>query len=67
MVSLDHYGAAADPAARTLDQAARSALGSVRAEGLEPDAFGMSVIEAVCAGELTTDGAIAQIVAHYTA
>jgi hypothetical protein len=65
-VSLDQHESGARTAP-VLDDAARSALGSVRAEGLEPDAFGMAMLEAVCARELTTDEAVARVVAHYTA
>lgn len=66
-MSLDQHESAAEPASPTLDWAARSALGSVRAEGLEPDAFGMALLEAVCAGQLTTDEAVEQVLARYTA
>ncbi len=64
-MSLDQHEIGARTA--PLDEAALSALGSVRAEGLEPDAFGMAMLGAVCAGELTTDDAVARVVAHYTA
>lgn len=51
----------------TPDEAVRSALGSLRAEGLEPDAVGMALLEAVCTGELTIDEAIERALALYTA
>ncbi|WP_232661244.1 antitoxin VbhA family protein [Pseudonocardia sp. TRM90224] len=45
--------------------AVREALASVRAEGLEPDADGLRLIEHVASGELTTDQAREQMLALY--
>ncbi len=66
-MSLHQHETAVEQAVPALDWAARSALGSAGAEGLEPDEFGMALLEAVCAGELTTDEAVERALAHYTA
>jgi hypothetical protein len=41
------------------------ALGSVRAEGLEPSEFGHIVLVSMARGELDADEAVARLVAHY--
>ncbi|MHB1525022.1 MAG: antitoxin VbhA family protein [Candidatus Dormibacteria bacterium] len=41
------------------------ALASVRAEGLEPDAFGHSVARRVVEGEISDDEAIAELDRHF--
>jgi len=41
------------------------ALGSVRAEGLEPSEFGHTVLGSMARGELDADEAVARLVAHY--
>jgi hypothetical protein len=41
------------------------ALASVRAEGLEPSAEGLRVLDAVGRGEIDTDEARARLLAHY--
>lgn len=45
--------------------AIHEALASVRAEGLEPSAEGLKLIERVAAGELTTAEAREQMLAHH--
>lgn len=51
----------------TAAEAVRSALGSVRAEGLEPDAAGMALLDAVAAEELGIDEAIERALSLYKA
>ncbi|NMH97398.1 antitoxin VbhA family protein [Pseudonocardia acidicola] len=46
-------------------RAVASALGSLRADGLEPSPKGLALLEAVARGELTTQQAIDQILARY--
>ena len=41
------------------------ALASVRAEGLEPDAFGHAVAQGVVEGEITDEQAIAELDKHF--
>ncbi|MEN3303328.1 MAG: Antitoxin VbhA [Pseudonocardia sp.] len=45
--------------------AVADALGSVRAEGLEPTAFGLGLLDAIAAGRLDEDLAVAQLVAAH--
>lgn len=46
-------------------EAVTDALASVRAEGLEPSPEGLAVLDAVAAGELSTEQATAAILARY--
>ncbi|GAA1832293.1 hypothetical protein GCM10009836_07960 [Pseudonocardia ailaonensis] len=41
------------------------ALGSVRAEGLEPSVTGLALCEAIARGELEPEQAVARLVAHH--
>lgn len=45
--------------------AAADALGSVRAEGLEPSPLGVEMLRQVVDGVVSADEATAQLVAHY--
>jgi hypothetical protein len=49
----------------TCAEAVAIALGSVRAEGLEPSEFGHTVLSAMAHGEIDADEACARLRAHY--
>ncbi|GAA2880456.1 hypothetical protein GCM10010472_43120 [Pseudonocardia halophobica] len=55
----------APPAAVRCRDAVDEALGSVRAEGLEPSSTGLSLCEAIARGELDPEQAVARLTAHY--
>ncbi|MGE3286746.1 MAG: type II toxin-antitoxin system Phd/YefM family antitoxin [Pseudonocardia sp.] len=46
-------------------EAVADALASVRAEGLEPSPEGLALLDAVAAGELSTEQATAAVLARY--
>jgi hypothetical protein len=60
---VSHYDEPACPAERR--DAIAEALASVRAEGLEPSAEGLALLEAVAAGALTGDQALEQLRRSY--
>ncbi|SDE50473.1 hypothetical protein SAMN05216377_10123 [Pseudonocardia oroxyli] len=49
----------------TCAESMADALGSVRAEGLEPSAFGHTVLAALACGEIDAEEACARLTAHY--
>jgi PHD/YefM family antitoxin component YafN of YafNO toxin-antitoxin module len=63
VMSVSHYRHLTEAAERR--SAVEEALASVRAEGLEPSAEGLAVLDAVGRGELDTDGAIERLHAHH--
>ncbi|HTF54140.1 MAG TPA: antitoxin VbhA family protein [Pseudonocardia sp.] len=60
---MSHHEEPADAAERR--DAVAEALASVRAEGLEPSAEGLALLEAVAAGALTDDQALEQLRRSY--
>jgi PHD/YefM family antitoxin component YafN of YafNO toxin-antitoxin module len=64
LLSADRY---AQLVAEERRAAVASAIGSVRAEGLELDEFGENIMQDVAAGALTPHEAHTQILAHYRA
>jgi hypothetical protein len=48
-------------------ESVRDAIASLRVDGLEPSAFGAAVMQRVADGEIDTDEAVAEILAHHRA
>ena len=63
VMSVAHYRHLVEASERR--RAVDEALASVRAEGLEPGAEGLQVLDAVGRGEIDTDEARAQLLAPY--
>jgi PHD/YefM family antitoxin component YafN of YafNO toxin-antitoxin module len=63
VMSVAHYRHLV--AASERREAVAEALGSVRAEGLEPSAHGLAQLEAIAAGTLTGEQAIEQLHLRY--
>lgn len=53
------------PQVEHCSHAVAEALGSVRAEGLEPSAEGLALCGAIARGELEPEQAVAQLIAHH--
>jgi PHD/YefM family antitoxin component YafN of YafNO toxin-antitoxin module len=63
VMSVSQYEQLAEAAARS--EAMREALASVRAEGLEPSPEGLQLLDAIVAGQLSSDEVRARILARY--
>ena len=48
-------------------EAVASAIASLRVDGIEPSPFGAAVMQRVADGEIDTDEAVAEILAHHRA
>lgn len=63
VLSVAHYERLVEAAERRIDVS--EALASVRAEGLEPSIHGLSLLDAVAEGRMSTEQAREQVLARY--
>ncbi len=65
VMSMSQYEALVDATERRV--AVTEAVASVRAEGLEPSARALGLLESIAAGELSEDQAVEQLLRRYRA